>query len=211
MLDLEPGQPPESRLSRLRDVAATLGCTPAEALALAVLLTAAAGTLGLLSLLAGRPAAPAPTVAVEVVDIELTVHVSGEVRTPGVYRLHDGARVADALEAAGGPLPDADLDRLNLARPLADGEQLVVGGPEAPEVAGHEHAPPSAWRADGRLDLNLATAADLEQLPGVGPVTAQRILDHRDRLGRFSAVSDLRGVAGIGEKRLLALVDLVDV
>jgi competence protein ComEA len=185
-----------------------------------VLVTGALSALGLLWWLA-RPDASAgqaqPALVVE--QLEVVVHVAGRVAAPGVYHLPGGARVADALAAAGGPLPGAGVDHLNLARPLSDGEQLVVADPHADPPAAEGDSgggqatgggqPPSAWRPDGTLDLNLATTADLEQLPGVGPVTAQRIVDHREHLGRFSSVEDLLGVAGIGDKRFQALAELV--
>lgn len=202
---------------RLRKAASTLGCSPAEALGLAILSGAALATLALLWVLAGRPATDQPPLTLDLVDDEVVVHVSGAVRAPGIYRLSSTARVADALDAAGGPLPGVPLDGMNLARPLADGEEIAVRRPAAPQD-GTQDGPPEdtthghdAWLPDGRLDLNRATVDDLETLPGVGPVTAQRIIEHRERVGRFSAVTDLRAVPGIGEKRLQALADLVAV
>lgn len=195
---------------RLRRAAATLGCSPAEALALAILAGAALATLALLWVLAGGPTATEPLPTLDPVDHEVVVHVSGDVAAPGIYRLSDGARVADAIDAAGGALPGVVLDGLNLARPLTDGEEVIVRRPAAHRGA-EEPGRPDAWRPDGRLDLNLATAEDLQSLPGVGPVTAERIIEHRQRVGRFAAVTDLRAVPGIGEKRLQALADLVTV
>jgi len=198
------------------------GCSPAEALALAVLAAGAAAALGVLWLLA-RPetavvAAPpvieAPTAGMSSAPSgpsELLVHVAGHVATPGVYRLPPGGRVADALGLAGGPLPDAALDSVNLARPLVDGEQVVVPGPgqplpgPGPPSGGSAPSSGSSRRPDGTLDLNLATAEELEELPGVGPVLAQRILEHRAAIGRFASVGELRDVTGIGEKTFQAL------
>jgi len=145
----------------------------------------------------------------------LVVHVAGAVVSPGVIELRTGDRVADALEAAGGPLPDASLASLNLARPLVDGEQVLVPttGQDAPDGAasGAGSEVPSATLPDGRLDLNSATAADLEELPGVGPVLAGRIVAHRDQHGPFAETSQLRDVSGIGEAKWAALRDLVGV
>jgi len=202
----------------------SLGASAAEITALIVLVTGAVAVLGLLWVLARpanpqRPTAP-PSVADELgfAEEELVVHVAGEVAAPGLYRLAAGARVADALEEAGGPLPEAVLEALNLARPLSDGEQLVVPGPTPPAgdpgdpgAAAHPHAAASAWRPDGLLDLNRATPADLEELPGIGPVLAERIAAHRDQIGGFTAVGDLREVSGIGEKKFQAIVELVAV
>jgi competence protein ComEA len=141
----------------------------------------------------------------------LVVAVTGRVRRPGVVTLPAGARVIDALRAAGGPLPGADLALLNLARKLADGELVVVGVPGAGDPA----APPAADGAGGGpqapLDLNTATLAQLDTLPGVGPVLAQRILDWRTEHARFTTVDQLADVPGIGESRLSQLRDLVRV
>ncbi len=151
----------------------------------------------------------------------VVVHVAGAVRTPGVVQLQAGDRVADALDAAGGPTADASLASLNLARPLVDGEQVLV--PTVDEVtAGAAGVPGAAGGAgpagaggavlpDGRLDLNSATAAELEELPGVGPVLAGRIIAHRDEHGPFAEAAQLREVSGIGEATWASLRDLVGV
>jgi competence protein ComEA len=145
----------------------------------------------------GDPPTPSPVGSAGPV----TVHVAGKVARPGVVVLPPGSRVADALQAAGGPLPAADLTTLNLARPLADGEQVPVGVPGAPAaVPGTVPAGPSA--AAGPLDLNTATVEQLEQLPGVGPVLARQILEKRTQLGgRFTSVDQLRQIRGIGERK----------
>lgn len=148
----------------------------------------------------------------------IVVHVTGAVQRPGVVELRSGDRVADALAVAGGALPDAALSALNLARPLVDGEQVVVPvvGEEAAATGGAAGAggatqEPDAHLPDGRLDLNRATAADLEELPGVGPVLAGRIIAHRDREGPFVEPAQLREVSGIGEATWASLRDLVGV
>ena len=142
---------------------------------------------------------------------ELVVAVGGKVRKPGLVRLPPGARVADALEAAGGPEPGVDVAMLNLARKVVDGELIMVGVTPSPGVA--MPAGPAATGAapGGLVNLNTATLADLDTLPGVGPVLAQRILDARDTQGGFKAVSDLRKVDGIGDARYEQLKDLVTV
>ena len=130
---------------------------------------------------------------------ELVVNVIGEVATPGLVTVTSGARVADAVRLAGGLKPGADLHDLNLARKLTDGEQIAVG---IPPPAG-----PAATQS--KLHLNSATASELDALPGVGPVTAQRIVDHRTRKGPFASVDQLREVEGIGDSKLAKLADLV--
>nr|WP_238345228.1 ComEA family DNA-binding protein [Actinopolymorpha cephalotaxi] len=153
------------------------------------------------------PGSPAPRPSSTVV-----VHVAGKVRRPGVVHLPGGSRVFDAVTASGGALPGTDLDTVNLARPLLDGEQVLVGvtpppgAPPAGGGAGPSAGPPSAGAP---LDLNSATSAELEELPGVGPVLAQRIVDFRTEHGRFADVEDLREVTGIGERTFAELRDKV--
>jgi competence protein ComEA len=143
------------------------------------------------------------------------VHVAGAVDDPGVHELDAGARVIDAVRAAGGPARDADLDGLNLAAALVDGQRVYV--PVEGEVdpatvpSGVVAAGPEATAPAGPIDLNTATAEQLESLPGVGPATAAAIVDDRDRNGPFSSVDDLDRVSGIGPAKLAALRDLVTV
>ncbi len=152
-------------------------------------------------------------------DGPVTVHVAGAVTRPGVVELRTGARVIDAIEAAGGARPEADLDRLNLAAPLVDGQRIAVaraGEPPPPLDPGAAAGPspggdPGAVDDGGPLNLNAATPAQLEELPGVGPVLAQAILRERDRRGGFRRVEDLRSVRGIGDKRFADLKPLVTV
>ncbi|MEV2238905.1 helix-hairpin-helix domain-containing protein [Micromonospora sp. NPDC049891] len=160
-----------------------------------------------------EPAVPATESAGDVV-----VAVAGKVRRPGLVRLSAGARVADAIDAAGGALPGVDVAMLNPARRISDGELILVGVP-APSVA--PGVPPSGTLpgsgpggepgTGGRVNLNTATSAQLETLPGVGPVLAQRIIEHRDQHGGFRSVGDLRQVNGIGDARYEQLKDLVTV
>lgn len=124
---------------------------------------------------------------------EVVVAVAGKVRKPGLLRLPAGSRVDDAVRAAGGASPGADLTLLNLARRLVDGEQVLVG------VPGAGAGPVSG--AGALLDLNAASASDLDALPGIGPVLAQRIVDWRTENGRFASVDQLREVTGIGEAK----------
>lgn len=139
----------------------------------------------------------------------LVVSVSGKVRRPGLVEVPDGSRVADVVKAVGGVLPGADLTGLNLARKVTDGEQIAVGVPVASEApSGGAAATPAPG---GKVDLNSATAAQLDTLPGMGPVTVQKILDWRTKNGRFARVDQLREIDGIGERRFAQLRELVTV
>lgn len=197
--------------------------------------TVASGEAGSAGAVGGDPAAPGPAGAQDPspgadagqdpasgaasAQAAATVHVVGEVRRPGVVWVPAGSRVGDAVEAAGGLTGQADEQRLNLARPVTDGEQILVlrpgeeppspaaaGGPGAPG-AGAPGAPAGGDAAGdgGPLDLNTADQAALEELPGVGPVTAEHILAWRKENGQFTTVDELMEVSGIGEKTLATL------
>lgn len=153
----------------------------------------------------------------------LVVHVAGAVADPGVYELDGGARVDDAIGLAGGPSPDADLDAVNLAQVLADGQRLFVPTigavdhaatpvltPSSGDAGASDAGDPSS-EALGPVDLNRASAEELERLPGVGPATAAAIVDDRERNGPFVTVDDLERVPGVGPAKLAALSDLVTV
>ncbi|MEO3856094.1 ComEA family DNA-binding protein [Acrocarpospora sp. B8E8] len=146
---------------------------------------------------AGSPATPSPTASV-------TIHITGKVRDPGVLALPIGSRVVDAITAAGGIKKGADTGPLNLARRLVDGEQIVVGLPPPP--GSHPLTDPATTNI---LSLNSATADQLEQLPGVGEVLAQRIIEYRDTHGGFQSIEQLREVSGIGERKYAELKDKV--
>jgi len=152
------------------------------------------------------PVAPIPTATPIVVPVDHLVHIAGAVRDPGVVQVPEGSRVVDALEAAGGPAADADLDRLNLAAPVADGERVHVPivGEESPSVVNGSGVGTagSAAPTPGPVELNSATATELETLNGVGPATASAILDFRDRNGPFATVDALLDVPGIGPAKL---------
>jgi competence protein ComEA len=154
---------------------------------------------------AGASATSSPDV------VPILVDVAGWVRRPGVYEFHDGDRVIDAIDAAGGARRGAALDALNLAAPLADGTQILVQRREA--SAG---SAPSTSSLDGgitssKVNINSASAVELEALPGIGEVIAQEILDYRTANGPFASVDDLLDVSGIGEVTLENIRDLVTV
>lgn len=135
----------------------------------------------------------------------LVVDVAGDVRRPGLYRLPQGSRIQNAITQAGGPTRRADLDLVNLAAPLADGEQVVVPGRGAGDAAAAGGAPsPTA-----PLDLNSATAEQLDALPGIGPVTAQKIIDYRQAHGPFTSIDDLASIPGMGPAHIANLKGLV--
>ena len=138
----------------------------------------------------------------------LVVDVAGAVRHAGLYRLRSGSRIDDAIAAAGGPTAKAQLDSVNLAAPIADGEQIVVPGRGAVGSVGAS-APAAGSSPSAPLDLNSATLEQLESLPGIGPVTAQKILDYRDAHGAFHSVAELEGVPGIGPAHMAQLKGLV--
>lgn len=140
----------------------------------------------------------------------IVVHVSGAVISSGVYELPEGSRVSDAIDAAGGMVDDASEDALNLARVLVDGEQVVV-----PTVEEHmqelETAADGGASPSGKVNINTATAEQLDTLPGIGESTAQKIIADREANGSFASPEDLKRVSGIGDKKYAELADLITV
>jgi competence protein ComEA len=170
------------------------------AVALAVISAAAGVAMGMSQRVpASGPSTP---ISNEAAPLGLEVHVGGWVMAPGVITVADGAIVADAIKAAGGFRPGANTDAVNLAAPLSDGQQIIVPGPDGER----ESAP-----ADGKVAINRASAQELDALPGVGPVLAERIVSYREEHGPFSTVEDLLQVPGIGESKLASIRDLVSV
>ena len=176
-------------------------------------LLAGALILGLVLLVGGRhvlhagaaaqatPAAAAQPIQAEQ-GPELVVHVVGAVHRPGLYRLGPASRVADAVTRAGGATRRADVSLVNLAAPLADGIQVVV------PVKAAAGQPSAGATAEGPVHLNIATLEQLDELPGVGPVTAQKILDYRQENGAFSSLDELDAIPGIGPARIEQLRDV---
>ncbi|NLY39611.1 MAG: hypothetical protein GX044_10000 [Firmicutes bacterium] len=162
-----------------------------------------------------QPAAPAPerftldaasasggsAAAVEE-EAPLVIHIVGAVRQPGVYRLPPGSRVEDLVKAAGGAAADADLERVNLARPLFDGEQVII------YRIGEEPAPGGA---PAKININRASVEELTTLPGIGPARAERIVAYREENGYFSDPSEIMDVSGIGESIYKSIADLITV
>jgi competence protein ComEA len=144
-----------------------------------------------------------------VAPARLVVHVVGAVRRPGLYRLEHGARIADAVRRAGGATRRADLSLVNLAAQVSDGTQVVVPRRAVVEAGATASEGESVEAAGGPVHLNTASLEQLDSLPGVGPVTAQKILDYRQQHGAFSSVDDLDAIPGIGPARLEQLRSLV--
>lgn len=153
--------------------------------------------------LAASPSA-APSVAADV-----TVHVCGAVRSPGVVTLPAGARVQDAIELAGGATAKAELAAVNLAAKVVDGQQIVV--PKRGEAPSAGVAAAAAPSAGALININTASAAELEELDGVGPATAQAIIDYRTEQGPFGAIEDIMNVPGIGDAKFAAMKDSITV
>jgi competence protein ComEA len=155
---------------------------------------------------AGAPARAAPAEAAVAIRAGqgpgLVVHVVGAVHRPGLYKLPPRSRVADAVTRAGGPTGRADLSLVNLAAPLADGTQVVVPARASPTSSTGAGSTPA-----GPVHLNSATLEQLDSLPGVGPVTAQKILDYRQKHGAFTSLDELDAIPGIGAARIEQLRD----
>jgi competence protein ComEA len=160
---------------------------------------------------AGGRSAPAGS-GTERSQQEVFVHVAGAVRSPGLYRLDPSARVAEALQRAGGPLPRAELTAVNLAARVADGQQVIVPvarrpgvGAVAPGAASAGSAGAAGAAGGPKISLGAATAEQLEELDGIGPTLAERIIEYRDAQGGVTSLDQLAEVDGIGEERLAAL------
>jgi competence protein ComEA len=177
-----------------------------------VLLAAVLGLRQLGGHSGGGASSPRPVATIAVQDDaagggdRVVVHVAGAVRDPGVYKLPSNARVDDAVARAGGATRRADLGGLNLAAKLEDGRQVLVPERPRPGAAVPPAGAAAADPAEGQpLNLNTATLEQLDTLSGIGPLTAQKILDYREELGGFSSIEELGEIPGIGEKRLASL------
>lgn len=139
----------------------------------------------------------------------IVIHVAGAVRHSGIVSMEEGSRVADAVAAAGGVLEAADLDRINLARMLNDGERIYI--PAKGEEAADTYMGETAEVTDGKVNINSAGAAELETLPGIGEVIAQRVIEFREKQGLFKAPEDIMKVSGIGPKIYEGIKDKIKV
>jgi competence protein ComEA len=188
--------------------------TRRRALAGALLLAALLVLAGRHLLQAGAPQAPPPAAIVAekpsaVASPKLFVHVVGAVRRPGLYRLREGSRIADAVTRAGGATRKADMSLVNLAAPVSDGVQIVVPRRVAAAAQGGGAAAGAPAAPTGPVHLSTATLEQLDALPGIGPVTAQKILDYRQENGGFASVDELDAVPGIGPARMEQLREVV--
>lgn len=147
-----------------------------------------------------------PTPA-ETITTQLIINVAGKVTNPGVYQLPQGSRVIDAIKAAGNQLRGVDISEINLARVLVDGEQILVG----PTNNYSSKSKPRKVTIDNPLDINRATIAQLDTLPGIGPVTAQRIIDYRVKVGRINSVDELKKISGLGGSKFEEIMGLLRV
>ncbi|WP_422444621.1 helix-hairpin-helix domain-containing protein [Thermoanaerobacterium sp. DL9XJH110] len=167
---------------------------------------------------------PAVPVSVPVAQEEpkkIMVYVTGAVKNPGVYTLEEGKRVKDAIEAAGGNLPEADLLRLNLAQKLRDEDKLYVPRvgefPEGQEEPGGGNTGMAGATvgissfSDNKININTADLVELDTLPGIGPTTAQKIIDYRNQNGPFKSIEEIKNVSGIGDKKFEEIKDKIKV
>lgn len=139
----------------------------------------------------------------------LVVHVGGAVQDPGVYELEAGSRVLEAIDEAGGFLPEASTDSLNLARVLQDGEQIIVPTLQQADPSGDADGEAAVGGPAPKVNINSASAEELDTLPGVGESTARKIIADREENGPFSSIEDLKRVSGIGDKKYADLADLI--
>jgi competence protein ComEA len=166
---------------------------------------------GVILLVSSRPRGDPVTLLPPPTPLPLRVHVAGAVAAPGIYSLPHSAILDDALKAAGGPSPSANLDAVNLAGQLEDGQQVYVPSIPEPTEAASMDGTPAVGAASGLINLNAATAEELEHLPGIGPNLAQTIVTYRMAHGPFASVDDLLDVPGIGPAKLDQVRGLVTI
>ncbi|MDD5447551.1 MAG: helix-hairpin-helix domain-containing protein [Actinomycetota bacterium] len=141
----------------------------------------------------------------------LAVHVAGAVLNPGLYRVPSGSRVADVLTKAGGALPDARIDSVNLAERVKDGQKVMVPSASTAAPLQNGSLPAGGQESTGLVNINLAGAEELDKLPGIGPTLSQRIVECREKNGPFTSVDELKNVEGIGPKKFQSIKDLVTI
>jgi competence protein ComEA len=140
---------------------------------------------------------------------QMTVYVTGAVNHPGVIRLDEGDRIIDAIEEAGGPLSEANLESLNLAQTVQDGQKILV--PRVGETGSGGLHPSGETGNYAKVNINLADMRELEELPGIGPTLAERIVAYREKKGGFRSVDELKQVSGIGDKKFEEIRDLIEI
>ena len=210
-----------ARLNLGLNVALAVGVVAALAGGLVLLFADARSPKGVVVATPERPLTEARTPDATATPAAVAVYVSGAVDAPGVYELPSDARADDALAAAGGASPDADLERVNLAKRVSDGEHIRVpkrGDPAALDAPPSQPPPTYAQQTggepspppDGKIDVNSADADTLETLPGIGPARAMAIIEHRQANGPFADVDDLTEVRGIGDGILDSIRDLIE-
>lgn len=157
-----------------------------------------------------------PPIVIEEEDtsrVKVAVHIGGAVRNPGLYYIPADSRVADAIQIAGGPTSDADLDAINLASKVSDGSKILVPSKvkdlDASSGSNANIEETLASSISKKININTATAKELEELPGIGPTLANRIVSYREKNGPFKSIEDLMKVSGIGEKRFESIKDLI--
>jgi len=206
---------PRSRRVRLGVGAAVVLLLGALVVAIVVSALGQRGATSIVAPLATPDPSQTPVTPATSGGEDVLVHVLGAVSVPGLVSLASGARVMDAIAAAGGLADDADLSTVNLARPVSDGEQLAVPRvgdvPLPPAATGGATGASGAAAPGSTVNLNTASQSELETLPRIGPTLAARILDWRTANGRFTAPTDLLAVAGIGQKLFDGLKDMVTV
>ncbi|HEU0114345.1 MAG TPA: ComEA family DNA-binding protein [Thermomicrobiales bacterium] len=181
---------------------------------LVVLVSAAAGLIVVYALMSALDDRAAPEIVIEpaATPAAFVVEIAGAVATPGIYQVDPEARLANVVATAGGFAPQADLTALNLARRISDGDKIVIpslAAATAPVVAPNAPSGPTTASTGQALDLNAASADELDALPGIGPVLAQRIVDDRTTNGPFATVDELARVQGISPRMVDALRGLV--
>lgn len=162
-----------------------------------------------------RKEEPSIVIEEEPRNVKVAVHIGGAVRNPGLYYIPANSRVADAIQTAGGPTSDADLDAINLASKITDGSKVIV--PSKVKVSNIssslsnslEGASTGINSSNKKININTATAKELEELPGIGPALAGRIVSYRETNGPFKSIEEIKKVSGIGEKKFEAIKDLI--
>lgn len=144
-------------------------------------------------------------------EIEIIVHIAGEVKSPGIVKIQEGARIADIIEEAGGLKENADLSNINLAYPVEDGQKIVIPKKGEEQTQIKEESVIGQEKQKSKININKASKEELETLEGIGEQTAQKIIDYRKEKGAFKQKEDLKNVTGIGENKFKTIEDKIDI